>query len=181
MPTNTLPEKPSKHVIREILSPGWDPSQVRGFDITIDDLDNSAALIDGTSIRNVGAIYPSLIVSESQPGTSGGETTYDFLTDDGPGQNRTGSVLATARAEAGQDYVGDSGSYSSADAETIVEEIATHVEDICFETAGGGSSAFSFVGCQRPSDAPIDDATGEGEVVWLAQVEIRFGHIRGPQ
>jgi hypothetical protein len=156
---------------------------VRGYDITIDDRpsDDPAALVDATSIDNVGSIYPSLIVSASQPGTSGGETTYDFLTDDGPGQNRTGSVLATARAEAGKDYVGDSSTYSSTDAETIVDEIVSHVEDICFETAAGGSSEFSFVGSQRPSDVPLEDDASEGEVTWLAQVEIRFGHIRSPQ
>lgn len=181
MPTNQLPSKPSKHCIREVLRPGWDPSSVRGYDITIDDLSNDASLTDATSIRQISEVFPSLVVSTSQPGISGGSTTYDFTTPKGPGQNRTISLLATARAEVGRDYVGDSTTYSATDAETIVEEIIRHVEDICFETSNGGSSDFSYVGCQRSADAPIEDNDSDGPVTWLAQAEIRAGHLRSPQ
>lgn len=183
MPTTSLPTRPAKHFIEEVLRKQWDPSQVRGYDVTVDNLSNDATLVDATTIDNVGAIYPSLIVTDSQPGTSGGATTYDFLTNKGPGQNRTGTLLATVRAEErdADDYVGDSATYSGADAQTIVEELATHVEDICIETSLGGASEFSLLGAQRPADIPDDTDPEDGRTVRLAQVEIRFGNVRAIQ
>lgn len=182
MVTTALPEAADTHFIKQVLRPYWDPTQVRGFDVTVDDLGKDAYLPDATTLDNVGSLYPSVVVTPSQPGATGNETTYDFLTTKGAGQNRTISLLATIRAEdADSGYVGDSGTYSSAAAETIVEEIATHIEDICIEHPVGGGSEFSYLGCQRPADVPDDNNPDEGRVVRLAQVEVRAGNVRKPK
>jgi len=163
----------------DFLIAEWDPAQVRGFDPSATGTD--AYLPVATSIDDVGAtgaVYPSLIVSFSNE-TSGGETTFDFQTANGPGQSPDGTLLATARAEDRDDgYVGDSASYSAADADTIADEIATHALDICRDNPLAPGTDFTSVGGQRGPDVPDDD---DGEpVVRITQRQLDYAALWVP-
>jgi len=130
-----------------------------------------------TSIDDVGAFYPSLVIQFSS-GSSGGGSTYDYLTTNGPGQNRTVSLLATARAQDREsDYSGDSATHTTVEAEDIVEQLIEAVENLCERNAQGGGSEFHAVGSQRAADAPdgLDEINGitlDGDAtdtLWLQQ------------
>jgi len=126
--TLSLPQRPAKYFITEVLADAWQPADALGYDPTASPGDTTtttpgdtttttaaqtqqygavefgageydaggAFLPVATSIDNVGAVYPSLVVSFSNE-TSGGESTYDYVTPNGPGQNRTGTLREPAR------------------------------------------------------------------------------------
>lgn len=174
----TLPDNPPQHFIDKVLLPGWDSSDARGFDPNVGTPSDEAFLPVAQTIDSVGAIYPSLIIQYSNE-TSGGESTYNYLTANGPGQNRTGTLLATARAQdAEDDYVGDSASYSAAEANDIVVELIEAVENVCQRRADAPDSEFSTIGSQRGPDVPDD--SGEDPPVRLAQCQIRYSWLRDP-
>lgn len=130
------------------------------------------------TIDSVGAIYPSLIIQYSNE-TSGGDSTYDYLTTNGPGQTRTGTLLATARAQDVEDgYTGDSTTYSAAKANDIVVELIEAVENVCQRRADAPNSEFSTIGSQRGPDVPDD--LDEDPPVRIAQCEIRYSWLRDP-
>jgi len=130
------------------------------------------------TIDNVGSVYPSLILQRSNE-TAGGESTYSFMTSDGPGQNRTGTLLATARAQdVEDDYTGDSSTYDAVDANQIVVELIDEVEAVCQRRADAPNSEFETIGSQRGPDVPDD--TDEDPPVRIAQCEIRYSWIRDP-
>jgi len=130
------------------------------------------------TIDNVGSVYPSIIAQRSNE-TAGGESTYSFMTSDGPGQNRTGTILVTARAQdAAADYTGDSSVYAAADANTIVTEMITEVENVCQRNAAGGGTQFTSLGSQRGPDVPDD--VEEDPPVRIAQAEVRYSWTRDP-
>jgi len=109
----TLPDRPAQHFMDDVLLPEWDASDALGFDPQASP-GTEAFLPVATTLDNVGASYPSLVIQYSNE-TSGGESTYDYLTPSGPGQNRQGTLLAIARAEAEQGgYTGDSPQYELA-------------------------------------------------------------------
>ena len=174
----TLPERPAQYFIDEVLLPAWDPADARGFDVTVGDPDAAAFLPVARTIDNVGAVYPSLIVQYSNE-TSGGESTYDFMTADGPGQNRSGTLLATVRAQDDQrGYTGDSAAYDAVDADDIVGALTDAVESVVARNAAGGDTEFQTLGSQRGPDVPDD--TEEDPPVRLSQVEIRYSWVRRP-
>lgn len=174
----TLPSRPAQYFIDEVLLPEWDPSEARGFDAVLSDPSREAFLPVATSIDDVGAIYPSLVVRYSNE-TSGGESTYDFLTSDGPGQTRTGELLVTARAQAIEDdYTGDSATFPAAEADDIVVELTEAVETIVQRNAGGGTTEFQSLGSQRGPDIPDD--TDEDPPVRLADVQVSYSWSRRP-
>jgi hypothetical protein len=176
MPTRTLPTEPEQEMI-DLLVAKWDPAQVRGFDVTAGPASDAHLPIADT-IDTVGAVYPSLVVTYSNE-TSGGESTYDFTTASGPGQSPQGTLLATARAEdRDDDYVGDAGTYSAADAKTLVDEIASHALDICRDHPSAPGTAFTHVGGQRGPDAPDD--TDTGQPVRIAQRQLDYGGLWVP-
>lgn len=176
MSTRTPPTEPEQEMI-DFLVANWNPSEVRGYDPTAGP-GESAHLPVADTIDAVGAVYPSLIVSFSNE-TSGGETTYDFMTENGPGQSPQGTLLATARAadrESG--YTGDAGSYSAVDARTIIDEIAGHALDICRQHPLAPGTKFSHVGGQRGPDVPPDfDVTPP---VRLSQRQLDYGALYVP-
>jgi len=174
----TLPERPPQHFIDELLLPEWQPSDARGYDLTGAQPGDEAFMPVATTIDDVGAVYPSLIISFSS-GSSGGGSTYDYLTPSGPGQKRTVSLLATARAQdAGDDYTGNSATYSAVEADDIVVEIIEAIENVCQRNANPSASEFHAVGSQRAADAPDD--TDEDPPVRIAQAEIRCSWLRTP-
>jgi hypothetical protein len=174
-----LPQRPEQYFIDQVLIPNWDPSTAQGYDPTVAP-GNDAFLPIATSIGNVGEVYPSLVVTYSNE-TSGGETTYDFVTTEGPGQQRDGQLLATARAkdmEGDQGYTGDSGSHSSMTAEAIVDELIAEVEDVCLENPQAAGTDFSYLGSQSGPDVPDD--LEETPPVRIAQATIVYGWDRTP-
>jgi hypothetical protein len=173
-----LPDKPSQHFIDQVLLPGWDSSEARGFDVTGVQPGDEAFIPVAQTIDSVGAIYPSLIIQYSNE-TSGGESTYDYLTTNGPGQNRTGTLLATARAQDDEDgYTADSTAYSAADANDIAVELIEAVENVCQRRADAPNSDFSTIGSQRGPDVPDD--LDEDPPVRIAQTEVRYSWLRDP-
>lgn len=176
MPQN-LSKPPLELFLEDVVVPNWDKTQVRGYDVTAG-RGTDAHLPLARSIDDVGAHYPSLIVSPSQPGASGGTTTYDYLTTSGPGQQRNGTFVATVRAEDERDYVGDSSTYSAVDASRITEEIIEHLEDICQSNAQGGGTDLAYIGSHRPSEIPDD--TDPTPTVRLAGATVTFGWQRDP-
>lgn len=172
-----LPKPAEQLFIDDVLVPNWQPSGAVGFDL------NAAAGTDAflpvaTSLDSVGETYPHLTVQRSNE-TSGGETTYDFMTSNGPGQQRDGQLVVTARAEQREaDYTGDSGTYSAVRAATLVDDLINEVEDVCLRTPQGGGTEFSYLGSQRSADAPDDfDATPP---VMIEQCTVAYGWDRTP-
>jgi len=175
----TLPQRPADYIIDEILLPNWDPSLARGFDVRVSDPSADAFLPIATSIDEVGAIYPSLIVRFSNE-TTAGQSTYDFLTRQGPGQDRNGSLLATVRAQERKDgYTGDPAQFPAVEADTLVVELVDAVETIIQRNAGGADTILSTLGSQRGPDVP-DDVDTE-PTVRIEDAEIRYSWQRRPE
>ena len=173
----TLPQQPAQYFIDEVLLGEWDPADARGYELLAQPGDE-AFLPVAKQIDNVGAVYPSLVVQYSNE-TSGGQSTYDFMTADGPGQNRQGTLLATARAQDDQDgYSGDSATYDAVDADTIVGELTDAVESVCQRRADAPQTEFETIGSQPGPDVPTD--YDEDPPVRLSQVEIRYSWVRDP-
>ncbi|MFC6975819.1 hypothetical protein ACFQL1_15905 [Halomicroarcula sp. GCM10025709] len=174
-----LPDRPARYFIDEILLPSWDPSEAQGFDPQAS-LGDEAYLPVDTTINEVGSIYPSLIISYSNETPGGGGLGYDFQTSEGPGQDRNGTLVATARAQdRGDDYVGDSGTYSGQDAEDIVVTLVEHVEDICQQNADPVGTDFRGLSSQRGPEAPDDQS--ENPVVRLSNCQVIYYWERYPE
>jgi hypothetical protein len=171
-----LPQRPPQYFIDEILLPEWDPSGAVGFDVTQGDPSAADFMPTATSVDDVGAAYPSLVVQRTNE-TSGGQTGYDFLTSDGPGQNRDGNLLVTVRAEDREGgYTGDSSTYDAVAADDLVAELIAEVADVCSRRATAPNTDFSFVSAFPGADAPDDtDAT---PTVRIAQTTVQYAWIR---
>jgi len=176
-----LPSKPDQYFIDQVLLDEWKPSNTRGYAVQNVTPSDDTFLPIATTIDNVGAIYPSLVIQYSNE-TSGGQSTYDFMTPSGPGQNRQGTLLATARAQDDQDdYVGDSNSHSAVDAETIVSELTDEVEAVCQRRADAPQTDFETLGSQPGPDVPVDyGQDGTEPPVRISQVEISYSWVRAP-
>ena len=172
----TLPNRPAEYFIKSILLPAWRPSEARGFDATVADPSDEAFLPTATTIDDVGAVYPSLIVTYSSE-VSGGESTYDFLTPEGPGQRRAGELVVTARAQDSEAGYAASGR-EPIDAEDIVVELVQAVENLVQRNATGGTSDFSTLGSQRGPNVPDD--LDEDPPVRLADTQVSYSWPRTP-
>jgi len=174
--TLTLPDRPAKHFIDKVLLPSWDPAEAVGYDPQASP-GEEAFLPVATSLDNVGAGYPSLVVQYSNE-TTGGESTYDYLTPDGPGQNRLGTLLITARAESERSYTGDSSTFAAEDAEDIAVTLIEATENLVQRNATGGGTEFQTLGSQRGPEAPDD--TGVSPPVRLANTQVDYSWLRSP-
>lgn len=178
MPTR-LSKRPEQLFIDDVLLQDWQPSGAVGYDPTASQ-GSDAFFPVATSLEDVGSVYPHLTVARSNEST-GGETTYDAMTTDGPAQNRNGQLVVAARAaatEADEEYTGDSSTYSAVDAETLVDELINEVEDLCLRNPQGRNTDFSYLGSQRGADAPNDyDQTSP---VFIEQCTIAYGWLRTP-
>jgi len=173
----TLPDRPAQHFIDEMLLPERDASDALGFDPQASP-GTEAFLPVATTLDNVGASYPSLVIQYSNE-TSGGESTYDYLTPSGPGQNRQGTLLAIARAEAEQGgYTGDSPQYDPLPADDVAVALVEAVETVCQRAATGGASDFQTIGSQRGPEAPDDLEVSPP--VRIANTQVDYSWLRRP-
>lgn len=153
--TLLLPEKPDEYFRQEFLLNYWDKTNTKGYD------PSDGTMPTGTSLSNVGAKYPSIVVSFSNE-TSGGQTGYDYLdtADNRPGQTRQGSLVCTIRAE--DDPEGPlTGRYekdgtTAVTAQRIVTLIRQEIERICTENANAENTEFNFVSATPTADVPDD-------------------------
>jgi hypothetical protein len=167
----------AKYIIKQILAPNWSPSNTVGFDPNVS-LGDGAFLPFAPNLDLVGAPYPSLTVTRSNE-TSGGASTYDYLTTSGPGQTRNGSLVITASAEVrDDDYVGDSQSYSTRSADELVTLLRQEVERICSNNPTGGSTDIAAIGAFPAGDTPDQRAPGEGSVVRTDATTITYAWPR---
>lgn len=175
MPTR-LPQRPEQYFIDDVLLPEWQPSGAVGFDVQQSDPSADDFVPVGTSLDDVGEVSPSLTVQRTNE-TAGGQTGYDFVTADGPGQQRDGQLLVTAYVEDDEDgYTGDAGTYSTVDASELVDTLINEVEDVVLRRANAPNTDFSYLGAFRAADAPDDfDAT---PTVRIEQTTIQYGWIR---
>jgi len=176
----TLPDRPAKYFIDEVLLPGWDTDAVttaKGYDPGTNPGDEPFIPV-ATSIDNVGSVYPSLVVQFSNE-TSGGESTYDYLTSNGPGQNRTGTLLITARAQESDDgYTGDSATFPAEPADDIVVHLLEAVELIVQNAANGAGTEFETLGSQRGPDAADDTETDP--TTRIENTQVLYSWLRQP-
>lgn len=159
-----------ENIFMDLLASEWTPSNVRGYDVNTVDL----PLAD--SIENVGAVYPSLIVSFSSE-TSTGNTTYDYISNSGPGSNNNGELIATVRAQDDED---NDPSYTNSNdpavrADEIAYEIIQEVERITRDNATGANTDFGHLGGQRGADAPDD--LEESPPVRIEQFQVSYNWI----
>lgn len=194
----TLPDRPAKYFIEKILAPSWDPADAKGYDLgihnptyTTEQTFTEQKTYDqigpgdeefvpvATTIDDVGSVYPSVIIQYSNE-TSGGQSSYDYLTPNGPGQNRTGTLLATVRAQESDDgYTGDADRYDAEPADDIVVHLVQAVENACQRNAAGGSSEFETIGSQRGPDAPDDSETNP--TTRIENTQILYSWLRQPE
>lgn len=173
----TLPSRPAQYFIDEVLLPEWQPSDARGYDLNAAPADE-AFLPVATTIDDVGAVYPSLVVRYSNE-TAGGESTYSYMTPDGPGQNRTGTLIATVRAQdRSAGYTGDGGAYAAVGADDIVATLVEAVEALVARNATAPGTEFQTLGSQRGPDVPPDD--DQDPPVRLADTQIDYSWRRTP-
>lgn len=180
-PQVTLSESPER-LVAQFLVDNWNPSNTVGFDPTVTNASSSAFMPIVTSQDEVGEIYPSITITFSNE-TTAGPSTYDFLTDDGPGQVRDGSLLSTAQAEdtahidAQSGYTGEPGTYNRVTAETLVDVLNNEVERITLENATPNNELM-YIGSQPSADIPDD--TDQDPTVRQSQIEIRYSWLRSP-
>ena len=173
----TLPDRPAQHFIDEVLLPEWDASDALGFDPAAAPGDEGFLPV-ATTLDNVGASYPSLVVQYSNE-TSGGESTYDYMTASGPGQNRQGTLLAIARVEAEQGgYTGDAATYDPLPADDLAVALVQAVENVCQRAATGAASDFQTIGSQRGPDGPDD--LDVSPPVRIANTQVNYSWLRRP-
>jgi len=137
-----------EQALMDLLASEWDTTQVRGYDV------NDGSLPMADSIHNVGAVYPSLVVTYSNE-TSPGDSSYSYQSNTGPGSINNGTLIATARAEEKDTgYENDGG--TAVDADTIAKEIIHHVREIVRSNPTGGSTDFNILGTTKGADIPDD-------------------------
>lgn len=173
--SDSLPQKADQYFIDEILDPNWTAANVKGYDA------NTAALPTATSISNVGAKYPQIVIQGGNE-TAPNQTGYDFLTDSGPGQTRTGTLIATIRAQDGEDgplqalYENDNS--AAVTAEDIVTLIRQEIERVTLANPTAGATEFTHISAFPAGDTP-DDLDSD-PVVRQESVTINYGWIREP-
>jgi len=169
-----LPKRPALYVIEEVLVPHWDVADAVGFDPTAQP-GTDAHLTTETTVDNVAAHDPSLIVSFSNETTSG-ESGYEFITENGPASRPDGALIATARAEDRPDgYTGDAGTYSPVDAEDLVVKITDAVENAAKTNPTSPNTELEYVSANRGPDTPHD--FDEDPTVYQANTQIRYGYL----
>jgi hypothetical protein len=172
MPT-TLDPKAEQQAVDYFVA-NWDATQTQGYDpADDDDTDYSDYLAMATSIDDVGAYYPSVVVTASnEPPPS--PTGYEFISPTGPGATPTGQVVATVRVEQrGAD------TYNETDAEALAEAIAAHIDTLVMESAHAPPGTDFQWWSAYPANPPADDR-GEGDTTFLEQRAISYSYTKTP-
>jgi hypothetical protein len=175
--TQVLPKEADLYFITEILIENWDASNTVGFDPGAPE-GTEAALPWADSFDKIDAPYPNFTVQTTGEESSGGTTSYDYLTDHGPGQNRNGTLTAQVRVEEtddGSGYTGDSGTYSAIGADRLATLIRQEIERICIENPTGADTEFSFVGSNANH---VPNETGNTLTVHREGAAISYGWPR---
>lgn len=174
--TLSLPSKSDQYFIDQFLLPKWDKTNTKGYD------PNDSSLPTATSLSNVGAKYPTIVVQSSNE-VSPGQTGYDYLdtADNRPGQTRNGSLVVTVRAEDGSDGPNDAiyendGS-SAVTAERIVTLIRQEIERIAGpDNATAQGTEFHYISSSPTGDVPDD--TDKDPVVRIEDTTVLYGWLR---
>lgn len=177
MTKTRLSDSAEEVFIQQALLEDWTPSRALGYDVHAD-AGTTAFIPIGESLEDVGETYPSLTVARTNE-TAPGSTGYNFITAEGPGQDRTGQLLVTARAEASQEgYSGDPDQHDPVDADDLVDTLINEVEDVCLANATPEDTEFNGLGSYRGADAPNDyDAS---PTVFLEQCIVLYSWSRLP-
>lgn len=171
--TTSLPQKADDYFREQVLLPNWDKTNVKGYDPSTDSLPT------GTSISNVGAKYPNIVIQTAGE-TAGGASGYDYLKNNGPGQVRNGSLIATVRAQDGTDgpldtkYENDNSPQVTA--EDIVTLVRQEIERICLHNPRGDSTEFTTLSSFTAADVP-DDIDSD-PAVRIEDVTINYSWLR---
>jgi hypothetical protein len=171
-----LNERPEKLFTSKALVPDWDPSGAVGYAVNSQPGDEDFLAV-GTSLDQVGEVYPHLTIQRTNETAPGG-TGYNFVTGDGGvGQDRDGQLLVTARAEERDGgYTGDSAQYDPVDATRLVEQLIAEVEDVALRNAAPQATPISPLGSYRGSAA--EDDTDETPTVRIEQTLILYYYSR---
>jgi hypothetical protein len=147
-----------------------------GFDVTQSDPTATDFIAVGEGLDDVGAVYPHLTVQYTNE-TAPGETTYNFIGPDGPGQDRQGQLLVTARAEdRDEGYTGDSTTHNAVDAADLVDELTNEVEACVGRNYAPQATTIGPLGSYSGPDAPDDREASP--TVRIAQVIVTYYYAR---
>lgn len=163
--------------LEQALIPSWDPAVAVGYDLDATPGD-AAFLPVGESLDDVGESYPHLTVQRTNE-TAPGSTGYNFITAEGPGQDRSGQLLVTARAEKRDGgYSGDADLHDPVGADDLVETLLDMVEDTTLANATAEDTDFNSLSSYPGADAPNDyDATPP---VMIDQCVVQYSWTRRP-
>jgi hypothetical protein len=177
MTKTRLSDSAEQIFIDQALLQDWTPDGAIGYDVQAAHGEEGFVAV-GESLDDVGETYPSLTVQRTNE-TAPGSTGYNFITAEGPGQDRSGQLLVTARAEASQEgYSGDSSQHDPVDAEDLVDELINEVEDVCLANATPEDTEFNGLGSYRGADAPNDDDATP--TVFIEQCVVLYSWSRLP-
>lgn len=174
--TQSLPKEPARYFMQEILGPNWDPTNVVGFDPNSTSGESELRIDD--SFEKLGDYYPQATVQKTGEESSGGESSYDYITTTGPGQNRNGTLTVQVRVEDtddGSGYTGDSNTYSAVSAERLSVLIRQEIERVCLANPTGGNTEFSFIGS---NENQVPDDTSNTLAVRRAGATLSYGWLR---
>ena len=167
-----LSRPPEDVFIEDALLPSWRPAKAAGFDPAAAPGEASFLPV-GKSLDDVGSVFPHLTVQVTNQTTSG-DTGYSFIGPDGqPGQNRTGQLLVTARAEDR-----DAG-YGGQTARQVTDLLMKEVEHVASDNFAPTDTEFDRLGSNPASDAPDDFA--QEPTVRVEQMTILFAWTRTPE
>jgi len=125
MPTDRLPKRAAALILEDVLAPNWTPADSHGWGLPGSNPTNT--LTAGTSLSDINETHPSVVVTPENEAVAGA-SGYSYLSNNGPLQDRDGSVVATIRVEHTGGY---SDGNSSVSAERLAYLIRTQVESIC--------------------------------------------------
>lgn len=172
-----LSKQPQIHFLQDLLKVKWKPANVVGYDVTVTSGESLIKADD--SFEKLGEYYPQFTVQMAGDESSGGESGYDFISADGPGQNRLSTLTAQARVEDPLDkdvgYTGDSNTYAEVDAETLVELIRKEIERVCNDNPTAPGTDFSFVSAIH---GQIPDESNSSRAIRKDGAVIQYGWLK---
>ena len=163
--------------VEQALIPSWEPAKAVGYDLDAQPGDE-AFLPVGESLDDVNEVHPHLTIQRTNE-TAPGSTGYNFVTAQGPGQDRSGQLLVTARAEK-QDggYTGDAATHDPVGADDLVETLLDMVEDTTLANATATDTDFNSLSSFPGADAPND--YDSSPPVMISQVVVQYSWARRP-
>lgn len=172
--TQALPKKPDLYFLQDYVAPRWDATNTVGYDPNTTSGDG--VLRADTTFTKLGDYHPQFTIQTTGEESSGGASSYDYLTASGPGQNRNGTLTAQVRVEdTDGGYTGDSATYSAVSAERLALLIRQEIERICLQNPTGADTQFSFVGSNANH---VPDEMNNTRVVRREGATLSYGWLR---